>query len=248
MLSPLYGSLGPLGRKYGGITGPFGGHATLANNLVSAWKLDESSDGSAPVVRVDAHGSNDLTDNNTVASALKGAGAPANMPANVASFVGANSEYLSVADNASLDAMSGAGGMSVALWLGDYVASSPAGKDTGVANREWVLYANGNIYVFQTDAISQLAGSSFTAGWHLFVFGWDPGDGKVFISKDGAAKTLSAGTLTGMQNTSTQLNIGAYGGGTDPVTAKISSVLVASRAWNAGEITDLWAGGAGLFY
>lgn len=41
------------------------GHLT---SLIAAWDLDEVSDGSAPVTRVDSHSTNDLTDNNTVAS------------------------------------------------------------------------------------------------------------------------------------------------------------------------------------
>ena len=40
--------------------------------LLSYWDLDETSDGSGPVTRVDSHGSNDLTDNNTVESAENG--------------------------------------------------------------------------------------------------------------------------------------------------------------------------------
>jgi hypothetical protein len=34
----------------------------LTDNLVSFWKMDEESDGSGPVTRVDAHGPNDLSD------------------------------------------------------------------------------------------------------------------------------------------------------------------------------------------
>ena len=41
------------------------GHLT---DLSNAWDLDELSDGTAPVTRVDSHGTSDLTDNNTVAS------------------------------------------------------------------------------------------------------------------------------------------------------------------------------------
>ena len=41
------------------------GHLT---NLIAAWNMDEVSDGTAPVTREDSHSTNDLTDNNTVAS------------------------------------------------------------------------------------------------------------------------------------------------------------------------------------
>lgn len=43
--------------------------STLKNNLVSWWNLDEISDGSGAVPRIDSHGSNDLTDDTTVPSA-----------------------------------------------------------------------------------------------------------------------------------------------------------------------------------
>ncbi len=64
--------------------------SSLLTDLVSYWALDEASG-----VRADTVGSNDLTDNNTVGSTSKGVGAPANLPNTVASFVAANSEYLS---------------------------------------------------------------------------------------------------------------------------------------------------------
>lgn len=62
----------------------------LLNGLISYWELNEVSG-----TRYDSHGSNDLTDNNTVTSAGGKIG-------NAASFVATNSEYLSVASNSSL--------------------------------------------------------------------------------------------------------------------------------------------------
>ena len=59
-------------------------------NLEAWWKLDEESG-----TRDDAHGSNDLSDNNTV-------GFTAGKYSNAASFILANSEYLSIGDNNSL--------------------------------------------------------------------------------------------------------------------------------------------------
>lgn len=60
--------------------------------LVAAWKLDEASG-----ARLDAYGSHDLTDNNTVGQAAGKVG-------NAAQFVAANNESLSIADNTSLSA------------------------------------------------------------------------------------------------------------------------------------------------
>lgn len=47
----------------------YAGYSTAFKvNLISQWPLNEMSDGSAPVTREDAHGSNDLTDNGNVES------------------------------------------------------------------------------------------------------------------------------------------------------------------------------------
>src|SRR3972149_1905325 len=79
------------------------------DDLVAGWKLDESSDGSAPVARADVLGVYELTDNNTVASATGKIG-------NAASFVTANSESLSVADTD--DALDGGDrDLTYSLWI-----------------------------------------------------------------------------------------------------------------------------------
>ena len=65
---------------------------TLPTNLIAYWKLDEASG-----TRNDSKGANHLTDNNTVTQAVGKVG-------NAAQFTLANSEYLSIADNADLSA------------------------------------------------------------------------------------------------------------------------------------------------
>lgn len=75
---------------------------SLLDNLVSYWKLDEASG-----TRADSHGSNDLTDNNTV-------GSTTGKLNNAASFVAANSEYLSATGS---DLTAGTGSMTLAGWL-----------------------------------------------------------------------------------------------------------------------------------
>jgi hypothetical protein len=62
----------------------------LPTELTAYWKLDETSG-----TREDSFGANDLTDNNTVGSTTGKVG-------NAAQFIKANSEYLSIADNAAL--------------------------------------------------------------------------------------------------------------------------------------------------
>ena len=74
----------------------------LTDNLVSWWELDEASG-----TRNDAHGSNHLTDGNTVAQVAGKVG-------NAAQFVAANAESLSIADNANLSV---SGVFSVCAWV-----------------------------------------------------------------------------------------------------------------------------------
>ena len=82
----------------------------LIDSLVSYWKLDESSDGSGAVTRVDSHGSNDLTDNNTTPS---GTG----IINNGSDHEVANSEYLSRADADAASLKPGDADFSIAAWL-----------------------------------------------------------------------------------------------------------------------------------
>ena len=65
-------------------------------NLKAFWSLNESSDGSGAVTREDLHGTNDLTDNNTVAS---GTGL---VYSNAADLEVSSGEFLRVTDNEDL--------------------------------------------------------------------------------------------------------------------------------------------------
>lgn len=100
----------------------------LTDSLISYWKLDEASG-----TRSDSVGSNHLTDTNTVTQAAGKLG-------NAAQFVSANSEYLSIASNASLQ-VGGLIDWTFAGWF--QIASSGlfaiAGKDA-VGTPEWSMY------------------------------------------------------------------------------------------------------------
>src|SRR3990167_8235506 len=78
-------------------------HAALRDNMVAWWELNEESG-----TRVDAHSTNDLTDNNTV---LFGTG----IVGNAADFetTGAPLEFLSIADNVPLSIT---GDICIAFW------------------------------------------------------------------------------------------------------------------------------------
>lgn len=88
---------------------------TLKTNLVSYWTLDENSG-----TRADSHGSNDLTDNNTV---LSGTG----ILSNGADFEAGNSESLSITDG-SQTGLDITGDLTASAWIN--LESSPANNTT----------------------------------------------------------------------------------------------------------------------
>ena len=111
---------------------------TLRTDLISWWTMNEVSAGVGAVVRVDSHGANDLTDNNTTASILGKVN-------NAADFERGNTEHLTHVDNASLS--TGDIDFTVAGWV--QLESKPAGLMTIAAKsnnfagpREWKLFWN----------------------------------------------------------------------------------------------------------
>lgn len=185
MLSPLQHSLGPLGVKRGG------GIGIGKTGLVSWWSLDEASG-----TRNDSHGTNHLTDNNTV-------GSTTGVKGNAAQFVAANSESLSVASNASLETGN------VDFWLGGWIRFTSIGdyrflinKDNNGAAREWSLYyANDNpktfsFYVVRGGVVEIRAASLIptTSTWYLVQAWHDNSDNSIYIRvNDGTIHTTSLG-------------------------------------------------------
>ena len=219
---------------------PFGGHATLGDGLVSYWKLDEAN--STRFDSVVATG-NDLTDNNTVASA-------AGIQGDAASFVAANNESLT---SATL-AVTGLPEFTVAQWI-KLPASATNGEVTFV---EWNFnstfkyachisrpaFSNSiRVYAHTQDGSPADMQSSVSypddLAWHL-VIAWY--DGAYHISLDGGTPgtaSVSEAIYTGAN----RLEVGAAGW-----TQQIDEVGVWSRVLTAQERTDLYNSGVGLTY
>lgn len=148
------------------------------DNLVAGWKMDEESDGSAPVTRVDVLETYNLSDNNTVAS---GTG----LIENAASFVSANSETLSVA---GLPDFSGT--WTYATWVKANGTVGFRGVVTTTGGTPFRAYFNNGGFVLVTEFNSFTpAGFSATldSGWHLLVIWHDDSDDTIGCSFDGAA-------------------------------------------------------------
>lgn len=225
---------------------------TLYSSLVSYWKMDETSG-----TRDDAYGSNDLTDNNTVTSAT-------GVRTNAAHFVIANSEFLSKADNATLD-------FSAAFTLSVWIKQTALAVNQTIAAK-WTYQTQGS-WGFQTDATNNdellcyIATSLIDAGvnygrtttadlaagtWYHLIVVYD-GSGaanadRLKIYVNGVQKTLTfTGTIpASLQNSTADLNVGKFGGSlTQYYGGDMDLFGLWSRAVTAAEIAELYSSGAG---
>lgn len=175
-------------------------------SIVSRWKLNEASG-----TRADDVGSNDLTDNNTVASTTGQFGE------NAADFEATNSEYLNITD-AAQSGLDLSGNYSFAVWL--KVESNPGtycvmGKASDTYR---FFYRNSGGLKLETDFFnganeSQLnASQTLTAGtWFHVAYSWTVGTptGKFYVNGSAVSTTVSPSTATSIQNTAGNFALGA---------------------------------------
>lgn len=230
--------------------GPFGGHATLADGLVSYWPLDEESG-----VRADLVGSNDLTDNNTVGFAS--VTGPPNFPAGkAASFVAANSEYLS-----RTNFTFGSGSYTYAVWA---YSSSPStyqsfgsvgtGAWAGITSELGGLITAGTLYNqigYDGGSLSNYSTKAAPSNdaWHLIMTTYDADTNIIQVYVDDVAGTAFSPADNRYNDAASVLRIGSlqnllasYWNG------QLSNAAVWSRVLTSQERTDLYNSGAGLFY
>ena len=154
--------------------------------LEAWWELNEATG-----VRYDAHGSNDLADNNSVGASTD------SIQGNSAYFQSANSEFLSIADNASLSF--GNEGFTLATWANAITLATSAivAKDLA-SNREYALfYIRTPTFRFQlmsshdgSTAVSVNAdtfGAPSTDVWYFIAIQHDPTADTLGISVNNGA-------------------------------------------------------------
>lgn len=223
--------------------------AGLLTDLKAHWRLNEASS-----TRVDAHASNDLTDNNTVTQNPGKLG-------DAAQFTNANSEFLSITDNADLSM--GDIDFSIAIWA--YLDNKTTGqallaKWVETSNSEYMLrYDDGtDRLIFSvtsggTDATrnnisATTFGSPPTATW-MFIVAWHDAAGntiKIQVDNGTADSTAHTG---GVYDGTAAFKLGAIN---SPevilLDARLDSVSIWKRVLTSGERTDLYNGGSGFDY
>lgn len=222
----------------------------LLNNLISYWKLDEASNGSVPVTRLDSvvASGNDLTDNNTTASAAGKIGS-------AASFISTNNESLSRASNASLQ--TGDITYSIALWVN--LAATGAARHVFVSKGSMITgpleYAVGynlgtDRFEFQVNGSTVLSANSLGSPglgvWH-FIICWFENVGQTLNMQCDNGTVDTVAYAGGGLATADPIKFGA-----DVVDRAYDGLIDEVGFWKrkllAGDRIALWNGGAGLTY
>lgn len=227
--------------------------ASLKNNLISWWTLDEFSDGTIAVPRADSAGTNHLTDNNTTPSTTG--------VVNLATqHTNATPDWLSHVSNADLQ--TGDIDFTFATWV--YLDNKATvqmfiSKDDGVAaNREYFLtYNNGpdrfEFYVFRPVGVAvtvqaNTLGVPAIATWYCIICWHDATANTVNIQVNNGAvdSVASGGALQAAGNSIFQLGKREFVANQDPLDGRLDEVPFWKRILTADERTALYNGGNGI--
>jgi len=208
------------------------------SNLVSSWSMDETSG-----TRADSHGSNDLTDNNTVSYAT-------GVISNAANFISANSENLS----SSTQPVTGAGARAAEFWFKTSSTADQALTSYGQnANGQWwrIRIENGVIYQRVTNGAKSWSNTWNDGNWHHLVMQVDANStiDDVVLYIDGTLQSSSGATTTQAINTGTgDLYFGREASGSIGYDGDIDECRYWNRVLTADEITWLYNSGSGRSY
>jgi len=239
-------------------------NGTLQQNLISYWRLDETSAGTAAVARNDSFSTNHLTDNNTVTSAT-------GKRNDAGSFEADNDEYLSCTDascggTSKLDFDTNPQ-LSVSAWF----KTSTAGTQKVIANKKDQLGTSAGyaLYLASTNAVGCVVGdgtnwvsktsaaTTYADGaWHhaVCLFNLNSSADTLTLYVDGTADpggTEDTSSVTGSLNTTDDFRIGTQGtgsGGTSDFDGQIDEVGVWRKIISSQEITDLYNSDNGSTY
>lgn len=217
-------------------------------NLVAWWSLDETSG-----TRADSHGSNDLTDNNTV---LYGTG----VQGNAGDFELSTSEYLSIADNTDLS--TGNIDFTICAWVKAESLGANAAiiskQDTGTPDREYLIgYANGSSRFYITVSSDGSAttieeadnlGAPSTGTWY-FIVAWHDAVNDTLNIQVNNGTVDSQAYASGVHDSAADFNIGANNeGGNLYWDGLIDEVAFFKAVLTSEERTWLYNGGNGRVY
>lgn len=224
---------------------------SLLDDLIAHWKLNEASG-----TRVDSHGSNDLTDNNSVPSDTGKIGDAAKF-----SRTFPPERWLSHADNTDLSM--GDIDFTIAFWA--YIDTLSVGNpqdciskwDFAAGREEYLCRFNSsNKFEFfvrntaNTTTTSIASTTSISAATWYFVMMWHDAAGNTLnVSVDNGAAN-SVGYSGGVRDSTSNLNIGRLTDSTESALlgGRLDSISIWKRLLSSGEKAALYNSGAGLDY
>jgi hypothetical protein len=222
---------------------------SLKQNLLGWYALEEASGN-----RSDSHTTaRTLTDNNTVGSATGKIG-------DAASFVAANTEYLSRSSDITTALGSG---FSVAFWFKTSGAATQAlfaKLGTVSSNGQFGVYigSTGAVVARVNSSSNNYIGRSTATGnndgeWHLCVVTYD-GSGtsagvKIYLDNAQADTGNSqAGTFASISSVAANLSLGAFSAGGSPLTGDLDEAAWWNKVLSSDDRAALWNAGAGITY
>jgi hypothetical protein len=213
------------------------GQSSLVAGLISYWRLDESSG-----ARNDSHGTNHLTDNNSVLSATGKISAAADFEAD-------NAEYLSHADNADLRC--GDTDWTLAAWVKVETEVSfrvVASKGWGGGQAEFIIYLFGGLFTLEVKQQNAVANSTAVSPGNWYhVVGWhDSVNNLLGLSVNNF--TVTTAWAGGVDAATADFVIGASPGQSLYWDGLIDEVGWWRKVLTPAERTALYNGGAGLDY
>lgn len=219
----------------------------LANSLTAYWKLNEASG-----ARADSVGSNTLTDNNTVTSTT------GRVYALAADFLTANSEYLSVASNASIQMGDYDWWISCWVWLDDNVTAQQIVAKDATSQRDYALAFNTlglnrfHFWLFTAaggNVHADVALPSVDAGVWYNLIAWHDATANTISLSVNAAAPVSVTTSAGVPNAGTgEFRIGARAlTGNQFMDGRVGPVMMGkNHLIVADDRTRIYNGGLGL--
>jgi len=234
--------------------------STLLTGLVSYWKLDEASDGSDAVTRNDSVGTNHLTDFGTTPS-------QAGLKGNEVLFTTANSEYLKVDSNASLQM--GDIDFTIVAWVTLTTVNAihdilSKYNNTATNNREFILYYNyvgvdnaGNRFTFGVTSAGTSASirnvlannlGAPTAGARYMIKIWHDKTANTINIQVNNGTADSAAHTTGVFAGDSPFILGALPVASRYASEAVDEVGIWKRLLTTDEDTEIYNGGAGKTY
>lgn len=224
--------------------------ANLSTGLVSYWEFEEASG-----TRVDSHGSNDLSDNNTV---TQGTG----IQGNCADLEFSNSEYFSITD-ADQSGLQPSGAISLSIWFNLETTPQSNGSNEYTFFRKLSAGSNrsygfslqevsvgsfrfaGVIYGSAQNTFLQTISAPSTATWYHAVFTWNGATSEAKFYLNGSqVGTTQTGSQTFLKND----NSPVYIGGTAYFDGLLDEAGFWSKELSSTEVSDLYNGGSGIPY